>query len=46
MIDLLRPYLAATEGYQVLWPVLGIPILLAIPLVWRLRRSEEAKGSV
>jgi MFS family permease len=46
VIDLLRPHLDATEGYQALWPVLGLPILLAIPLVWRLRRAEEAASSV
>ena len=32
-IDILAPHLEATEGYQVLWPLCGIPILLAVPLV-------------
>ena len=32
-IDILAPHLDETEGYQVLWPLCGIPILLAIPLV-------------
>lgn len=32
-IDLLGPYLQATDGYQVLWPICGVPILLALPLV-------------
>jgi MFS family permease len=41
-IDILRPQLAETGGYQAVWPVLGVPIILAIPLVWRLRRAEEA----
>jgi MFS family permease len=40
VIDLLSSRLEATEGYQALWPVLGIPILLAIPLVARLIRAE------
>jgi MFS family permease len=39
-IDLARPYLGATDGYQILWPVCGIPILAAIPLVYRLMRVE------
>lgn len=40
LIDILRPYLSSTEGYQVLWPVLGVPILLAIPLVASLISAE------
>ena len=40
-IDILGPTLESTEGYQVLWPVLSIPILLAIPLVARLARDER-----
>ncbi len=44
LIDVLRPYLPATDGYQVLWPILGIPILLAIPLVASLISAEEAGG--
>ena len=36
----LEPHLEATDGYQALWPVLGVPILLAIPLVARLIRAE------
>jgi MFS family permease len=39
-IDLARPYLHATSGYQVLWFVCGIPILAAIPLVAHLMRVE------
>jgi MFS family permease len=41
-IDILGPHLEATDGYQAVWPVLGVPIILAIPLVWRLRRAEES----
>ena len=40
VIDILGPYLDETDGYQALWPVLGIPIILAIPFVARLVRAE------
>jgi hypothetical protein len=33
-------HLEATEGYQVLWPICGIPILAAIPLVRSLAQDE------
>jgi MFS family permease len=39
-IDLARPWLDKTDGYQILWPVCGIPILAAIPLVYRLMAVE------
>ena len=41
-IDLARPYLASTDGYQVLWPVCGIPILAATPLVYRMMKAEPS----
>lgn len=41
VIDLLSSRLEATDGYQALWPVLGVPILLAIPFVARLIRAES-----
>ena len=41
LIDVLAPSLPETHGYQVLWPVLAIPILLAIPLVFSLIQAEE-----
>jgi len=41
-IDLLAPYLEETRGYAALWPILAVPILLAIPLVARLRAAESA----
>ena len=40
-IDLLSPYLRSTDGYQVLWPILGIPILAVIPLVAHMMRNER-----
>jgi MFS family permease len=46
VIDILRPHLEATEGYQALWPVLGLPIILAIPLVARLARVESEADRV
>jgi len=39
-IDLSRPYLSATDGYQILWPICAIPILAAIPLLVRLMEIE------
>ncbi|MBM3678773.1 MAG: SLC45 family MFS transporter [Actinobacteria bacterium] len=45
VIDLLRPHLETTKGYQALWPVLGVPILLAIPLVATLWRAEQARDA-
>jgi predicted MFS family arabinose efflux permease len=44
-IDIARPLLNSTEGYQILWPVCGIPILAAIPLVYRLM-CIEPRGKV
>jgi maltose/moltooligosaccharide transporter len=41
LIDILRPYLPETEGYQVLWPILALPILLVIPLVASLIGAER-----
>ena len=40
-IDLLSPYLDDTGGYQALWPILGVPILLVTPLVARLAHVEK-----
>jgi MFS family permease len=39
-IDLARPYLESTDGYQILWPICGLPILAAIPIVASLVRAE------
>jgi MFS family permease len=43
-IDILAPYLDDTDGYQALWPILGVPVLLAIPLVARLSAAERQAG--
>jgi len=45
LIDVTRPYLPATEGYQVLWPVLAVPILLAVPLVASLIEAEDGTAT-
>jgi hypothetical protein len=44
-IDILSRYLDATRGYQALWPILGIPVLLVIPLVWGLSAAERDVGA-
>jgi MFS family permease len=44
-IDILRPHLEATDGYQALWPILGVPILVVIPLVLKLVAPEGKLGS-
>jgi Major Facilitator Superfamily. len=44
-IDLVGPYLSSTDGYQVLWPILGIPILAVIPLVRHMMLREKVNGT-
>lgn len=44
-IDLASPWLEETEGYGVLWPVCAIPVLAAIPLVYRLMRASPPSGT-
>jgi MFS family permease len=44
-IDLASPYLHSTRGYGIVWPVCGLPILAAIPLVARLRTVEPRRVS-
>ncbi len=41
-IDILAPYLESTEGYQVLWPILGLPILAVCPILASLIPAESA----
>ena len=45
-IDLARPWLGATDGYQAVWFVCGVPILAAMPLVYRLMKVEPVNGRV
>jgi len=46
LIDVLQPYLPETDGYQVLWPILAVPILLAVPLVASLIGPEKASSKL
>jgi MFS family permease len=39
-IDIASSYLKTTSGYQVLWPVCAVPVLLAIPIVGSLFSAE------
>jgi len=41
-MDIFGRYFQSTQGYQLLWPLLGIPILAVIPLVRRLYRLEAS----
>jgi MFS family permease len=40
-LDFLKPHLSSTQGFQALWPILGIPILAVIPLVLSLEKVES-----
>ncbi len=48
-IEILRGPLSETQGYQAVWPVLGIPVLAVLPFVAMLVRAEagvdEAAGA-
>ena len=41
-MDIFGRYFQSTQGYQLLWPLLGVPILAVIPLVHRLYRLEAS----
>jgi len=41
-MDIFGRYFRSTQGYQLLWPLLGVPILAVIPLVHRLARFEAS----
>jgi hypothetical protein len=45
MIDVMKPYLSATDGYEMLWPVCALPVLAAIPLVASLIPHEQGSGN-
>jgi Na+/melibiose symporter-like transporter len=42
VIDQAAPYLRSTDGYQALWPLCAVPILISIPLVGSLLRAEPS----
>jgi MFS family permease len=44
-ITLVAPYLPETHGYQIVWPICGLPILAAIPIVYSLIRVERKMGA-
>jgi MFS family permease len=44
-MDIFGRYFESTNGYQLLWPVLAVPVCGVIPLVRKLRQSEEAGAS-
>jgi MFS family permease len=41
-VDIASRWLGSTDGYQILWPMLGLPILGVIPLVVSLIGAERA----
>ena len=43
-IDLLERYFPETHGYQVLWPICALPVLLVIPLVASLTVRAESRS--
>jgi hypothetical protein len=46
-MDIFGRYFESTDGYQLLWPLLSIPILAVIPLVRRLSFVEQgAPGGI
>jgi hypothetical protein len=40
VIDIFHSQLLATDGYAAMWPTVGIPVLLAVPLVASLVKAE------
>ncbi len=40
-IDIFSPILQSTDGFAIVWPVVAIPVLAAIPLVAQLSDAEE-----
>jgi MFS family permease len=42
-IDIFRPFLEETDGYAVVWPVVAIPVLAAIPFVTLLADEENRR---
>jgi hypothetical protein len=43
-MDIFGRYFESTNGYQLLWPILGVPILAVIPLVLHMARLETASS--
>jgi MFS family permease len=45
-IDIFRPFLEETDGYAVVWPVVAIPVLAAIPFVTLLADEENRRRGI
>ena len=45
-MDIFGRYFESTNGYQLLWPILAVPILAVIPLVRHLAQSRRARRLV
>jgi MFS family permease len=43
-IDILSPYLSATDGYAAVWPAMAIPVLAVIPFVISLADAEARRA--
>jgi MFS family permease len=43
LIDIFGGTLESTDGYAAMWPAVGIPVLLATPLVWLLGRPDRRR---
>lgn len=43
-IDLTKVIFEQTDGYQSMWGAVAIPVLLSLPVVWRLRRATDARA--
>jgi MFS family permease len=44
LIDLARPHLSATQGYQVLWPFCALLVLASIPIVANVLRADPERA--
>ena len=44
-MDIFGRYFESTDGYQLLWPVLAVPILAVIPLVRHMAQLEARASS-
>lgn len=45
VIDIFHPLLRSTDGYAAMWPAVGIPVLLVVPIVVLLIESETRSAT-
>jgi MFS family permease len=45
LIDIFGPFFDSTDGYAVMWLAVGFPILVSVPFVVALARSEERRST-